>query len=160
MSPSPHDRSSTTHFFDSTEENFTTSLMGIDVTGSQAEERTALLDSNSRVHYSGTTTPTRMCFSSCLGDFSALPFLMSLHSFAPFLSVLNEGYSPMPSQDRIPEQIYQCLQNVPDTTYLHLHGYQTIPSPCQFSFDSIPLIHSYVDPSTPGLAATSLLASP
>ena len=73
MSPSPHDRSSTTHFFDSTEENFTTSLMGIDVTGSQAEERTALLDSDSRVHYSGTTTPTRMCFSSCLGDFSALP---------------------------------------------------------------------------------------
>jgi len=65
MSPSPHDRSSTTHLFDSTEENYTTSLMGIDVTGSQVEERTALLDSNNRVHYSGTTTPTRMCFSSC-----------------------------------------------------------------------------------------------
>jgi len=87
------------------------------------------------------------------------PFLC-LHSFAPFLSVLNKGYSPMPSQDRILEQIHQCLQNVPDTTYLHLHGYQTIPSPCQFSFKSTPLIHSYVDPSTPGLVATFLLASP
>jgi len=73
MSPSPHDRSSTTHLFDSTEENYTTSLMGIDVTGSQVEERTALLDSNNRVHYSGTTTPTRMCFSSCWGDFAVLP---------------------------------------------------------------------------------------
>jgi len=65
MSPSPHNRSSTTHLFDGIEENYTTSLMGIDVTGSQVEERTALLDSNTRVHYSGTTTPTRMCFSSC-----------------------------------------------------------------------------------------------
>lgn len=51
MSSALHDHSSTTHLDSS-------SIIGTDMAGSQIEERTALLDSNRRVHYSGTTTPS------------------------------------------------------------------------------------------------------